>query len=224
MTPSGQFYKAKKMIDSLVGICVVANPLVSAERWRMAFNTLSARAIIALRMMADANMRLESNADYAKILRVKGKTIENVWLKNDTFCYLLETLTVGFNKRKLPPLMMEVIVNGLDRRYPADITNKETGEKLHCKGDRVYDSTTVGLLREAKTFIGVATEINANQADMSEAEKRAQDKDLKRLLDENPELARLAAVVKQVEAEAPKKKSTSPTAVASDGSLTEEDE
>ena len=181
--------KGAKLADKLAEICHVANPLVSVEQFRNALLEMKPRQLFALKYLADKSQGITTD-DVGVIIGITHARVLQ-WAQDPKFAYLLETLTLGFNQRVLRPLIMDVIVDGLRRRYAYDVHDKETGEVLFKAGTRIHDAVMIGYIREGKGFIGVATDVTEEKKTQTPADIRKQDRELREFLRENPELPAL---------------------------------
>jgi hypothetical protein len=189
--------------------CHKANPTISSDRFFREMENFGFTRIVSLRFLADDHAGLSVH-DIALHLGVQARTI-TTWLNEPKFAFLLENLTTAYRLGILKPLIVEVIVEGLNRRYQTDVyceTSDTSGKGAaitHAKGDRIFDSVTVGLLKEAKGFCDIPTEVNRNidDKDLSKEEKEQEARERAEILND-PVLCRtLKRAAEQVEAEIP---------------------
>jgi hypothetical protein len=188
-------HKAKKMVDDLAERCNLGNPMVTVEKFKTGLKLLTAKQLIALRLLADRSMGCDET-DIASMLELTPKKVLG-WTQNNVFAFLLTCLSTGYNLAVLRPLVVEVLVEGLNRREP-DVDGKP--------GKRIFDTVTGTLVREAKSMLGIATDVNQNVApQLSPEEIKKQDKAAAEFLRNNPiARAALANSVGAVEQAAPK--------------------
>lgn len=178
-----------RMADKLAEICHVANPLVAVETFRNALLEMKPRQLYALKYLSDKSQGITTD-DVGVIVGITHARVLQ-WVQDSKFAYLLETLTLGYNQRVMKPLIMDVIVDGLRRKYPYDVHDKETGEVLYKAGSRMHDAVMIGYIREGKGFIGVATDVTEEKKAPTPAEIRKQERELRDFLKDNPELPAL---------------------------------
>lgn len=195
--------RALTLIEDMAKTCNKANPTVTVEAFKQELLKLNkGRRWIALRLLADRNLGA-SNDIIAVILRINRKQLLT-WCQEPTFAYLLRTLTTGYNKSLLEPKLFDVVLGGLDRKYVANLHDKETGELLHSKGEPIYDAVTVGFLREGKSMAGMATEVSAEAAPpITPEEEQRQKREMAKFLRDHPEVRRVVNKAHEVEEHLP---------------------
>jgi hypothetical protein len=172
--------------NDLAKLCYLGDPTIELGDYASKLKLMTLRQLLALRLLSNRDEVDMLDWDLARELGVLPKYVLQ-WSQDVVFAFLLKKLALGYNLSALKPLVVEVLVETLDRRYVADIHDKDTGEKLHYRGERILDGTTVSAIKEAKGFFGVATEVNEQKA-LSPEETKEQDKSALSFAKQNPEL------------------------------------
>lgn len=208
----GQAKAAKNMLDDMAAKCNVGNALVSVEKFRQGLAKLKPKQVLALRLLADRDLGA-NNGTVMIILGLNSKMLMQ-WSQEPIFAYLLRALTLGYRLNQMKPLIVEVIVEGLNRTYPNDIHDKDTGEVLHKAGERIHDGVTLGYVKEGKAFCGVA-ELTSEVAAPDAADAKKQENEMEEFLLRHPEVRKtLVNSIKAAE-------DSAPVAVAENGSPVE---
>lgn len=222
--PSTCGKKSWDLVETMVELCFFANPLQPVDYWRRALKKLTPRRRFALYYLYDKSQGGVTPEEVAGALELSPVTIYR-WIQEPIFAYILQTLTLGYSKRVLEPLVYEVVVEGLNRRYVEDQHNKDTGELITKAGTRIFDGVTASLVREAKGLLGLATDVTKSTTPQVTPEEEArQKKQLAEFMTQNPEIVHaLRSTVGNVEKELPKTDVKEVTAVDCDGTLKESD-
>lgn len=227
----GKFFVSRKkgsfapIYNDVAEKCHACNPMISTEQFLKELLDYSPRRLYTLRFLADTSTGMSIN-DVSIYLNLAPKVIKQ-WLRDPKYTFLLDTLTTGYRLGLIKPLIVEVIVEGLNRRYQTDVyceTSDSSGKGAaitHKQGERIFDSVTVGLIKEGKALIGEATDVTKDVTLPGKVDAKEDARKAAELL-KNPEIMRVMKKVAQVEKELPDEVKVA--AVAADGELMKDDD
>jgi hypothetical protein len=180
----------KGLLEELVEVCASAMPLVDVETWRKTLKGMSWNQMFSLKFMADETAGV-NRGDLPEMLGMTQDRIK-YWEEADTvFRYVREVLTTGYKLKRLKPLVIAVVTEGLERRETVtdkDGTVRDVGRK--------FDTVTGVLVGRALEILGNEQTVNVKlpKTDQEDTEEKAKkDRLLATFLKEHKELAGVLA-------------------------------